>query len=246
MKGNKTDNLFRNKLKGHTIAPPPTAWDKIESQLPNPSKKGIYFGIAAAMLVILTFSWIILSNRNSGEIVGNSHQTAMQKPKKSPLEIRKEESSAREITTPTVSRQPTITNTKPAIKGKSSVSNSVVLERKSTPFDDNPSLVEQKEIAVILPEMARLPKFSIVKQTMQKNFVRNFSVDMEDFIAGHFTKVAPSFDGKKFRLLNSITSVVKSVNNVNLTFSAIRKSKNDFFKHNLKYGSIPPEEKDEE
>ena len=47
---------------------------------------------------------------------------------------------------------------------------------------------------------------------------------------------------KKFSLLSGIVTVAKGVNSGKLALSEMRKSKNDFFNNDLKYGSKEGEE----
>jgi|GEM_PF-5074824 len=61
MTKHKIDDLFKQKLAGSAFTPSTAAWSKLESQLAQKKKKGVFFymSIAASLALLLTFGWLI-------------------------------------------------------------------------------------------------------------------------------------------------------------------------------------------
>lgn len=263
MKGNKIDDLFRSGLKSHKIAPPSTAWDKIESQLPNQSKKGVYFwiSIAATILLIFAFGWIALDKQGNGQNTDNVLQTAENTPKESIIKTPQEEDKTEsQVVTPKVPQKQLMasnTQSTPAvqpatIRAKKMETpepdpSTVISEQEAPQLGEIPKEVVLKDLEMILPKTAKTPSFFIVDQVVREDFIKDFSIDVQAFVASHHVELAePAAKRKKFSLLNGIVSVAKGVNNGKLAFSEMRKSKNDFFNNDLKYGSKEAESEDME
>lgn len=63
---NQLDNLFKNKLEGHTIEPSPKAWSRVASGLTKKNKTIIWFRAAAALMITgLAFALWFYTNKNS-------------------------------------------------------------------------------------------------------------------------------------------------------------------------------------
>ena len=262
MKGNKIDDLFRNGLESHKISPPSTAWDKVESQLPKQSKKGIYFwiSIAATILLVFAFGWIALNSQSDSQKADDKLQTAQNEPKKAVLTPAEQKQQAQaEIINPITPKKDLVAGSTETMKMTPSVTvpsksiNHTAI--KSTEklanieVQDSPVEAEQPPMIIIdlehiLPATAKTPKFFVVEQVVKEDFVKDFSVDIEVFVASHYIMTEEPTKRKRFSLLNGIVSVAKGVNNGKLAFSEMRKSKNDFFNNDLKYGSKESESED--
>ena len=259
MKGNKIDDLFRNGFESHKISPPSTAWDKVESQLPNQSKKGVYFwvSIAATVLLVFTFGWIALNNQGDSQTADGHLQTAQNGPEEAIIEIPEKKQQAEPgIIEPITPKKELIAGSTQAMKTTPSVTipaavdvaastegltNTQVLDM---PVETGSQQMVMEDFQLILPATAKAPKFFIVEQVNKEDFVKDFTVDIQVFVASHHTMVEEPAKRKKFSLLNGIVSVAKGVNNGKLAFSEMRKSKNDFFNNDLKYGSKESESED--
>lgn len=63
---NQLDNLFKNKLEGHTLEPSPKAWSRVASGLTKKNKTIIWFRAAAALMITcLAFTLWYYTNKNS-------------------------------------------------------------------------------------------------------------------------------------------------------------------------------------
>ncbi len=69
MKNKKIDNLFRNKLILHEVAPSANAWSKLEDKM-TPKKSGymVYWRVAAVLILLIT-SVFVLYDFNGGETI---------------------------------------------------------------------------------------------------------------------------------------------------------------------------------
>lgn len=87
MKEPKIDQLFRQKLHQHRVAPSPAAWDKVAGQLSKRRRKrGGYYAAAAAVVMLLAASWLWLAqqpgdlNLQQTQTVAVQEQPAAQDP----------------------------------------------------------------------------------------------------------------------------------------------------------------------
>lgn len=261
MKDNKIDDLFRKGLASHKISAPSNAWDKIESQLPKQSKKGIYFwiSIAASLALVFTFGWIMISNSNSEELLNESLSN-------NTVEVEKEDASPSQETPKT---SPSDIVTPEEINGENLVAESTsgkdkqeqIANRNITPsITVNPQILqlnaqieesvqevttlEIKEIELIKIDQRFAPRFEIIESIAQNNFMIDFSVDLEAYLNSPQNTSELPGKRKRFSLLSGIVSVAKGVNGGKLALSEIRKSKNNFFTNDLKYGSSEGEDED--
>lgn len=63
---NQLDNLFKNKLEGHTIEPAPKAWSRVASGLTKKNNTILWFRAAAALMITcLAFTLWFYTNKNS-------------------------------------------------------------------------------------------------------------------------------------------------------------------------------------
>ncbi|WP_224998410.1 hypothetical protein [Cesiribacter sp. SM1] len=66
MKEHKIDQLFRQKLQQHSVAPTPAAWDKVATGLNHRRRKrGGYYAAAAVMVLLLSAGWFWLEQNNA-------------------------------------------------------------------------------------------------------------------------------------------------------------------------------------
>ncbi|MFY0594707.1 hypothetical protein [Roseivirga sp.] len=264
MKGNKTDDLFRNGLGSHKITPPSAAWDKIESQLPKKSKKGIYFwmSVAASILIVLTSGWLLIGNNNANLSSGFEEKQASIKPAivEEPS-VDKKDDKQEEI-------QPAIEKATPA---RQLVTKSMSTDHKpqdNLPKDDNkvpvstikmtvsPSLqansIDNIEKELTVPLLIDRIEFDlntqqafIANNTSITSLANDIEVNLNSYINSYEIMTMESASKRKrFSLLSGIVNVAKGVNNSKIAFSEIRKSKNDFFNNDLKYGTNAEESED--
>lgn len=264
MKGNKIDDLFRKGLASHKISAPSNAWEKIETQLPSQSKKGIYFwlSIAASLALVFTFGWIMINNSNSVEVINKNlsaenstlekkDDSAVQKSPQAP-ELKVDTPAALDTkalvaeVTPDKNKQEEeaiITNAPNAFITTQIVNLNAQVEAKNLEV----VAIEFKEIELIKIDRRFAPKFQIVESIAQNNFMIDISIDVEAYINSHQTIIS-ELPGKRkrFSLLSGIANVARGVNNGKIALSEIRKSKNDFVNNDLKYGSKESEDEDED
>ncbi|MFT6871835.1 MAG: hypothetical protein ACJAVN_000839 [Roseivirga sp.] len=256
MKDNKIDDLFRKGLASHKISAPSNAWDKIESQLPKQSKKGIYFwiSIAASLALVFTFGWIMISNFNSEELLNESLSN-------NTVEVEKEDASPSQETPKT---SPSEIVTPEEINGENLVAESTSdMEEKDNNIPSatvNPQILqlnaqieasvqevttlEIKEIELIKIDQRFAPRFEIIESIAQNNFMIDISVDLEAYLNSFPVTSELPDKRKRFSLLSGIVNVAKGVNSGKIALSEMRKSKNDFFTNDLKYGSSEGEDED--
>lgn len=250
MKGNKIDDLFRTGLESHKTPPPSTAWDKIESQLPKESKKGIYFwfSLAASIILIFTFGWIMIQKdqgtQESSEDVLASQKATIKKvePKKEkdlqdqikivpPSELKQQDLVAKKTSPVRIKKAHAPKFKMPSVPVEAvKNANLAVTDRASLP-------VELVNITLIKVDIKSVPRFFIAEQMSQNAFMKDLSVDLESYLNSYQALVAEPSKRRRFSLLNGIVTVAKGVNNSKIALSEMRKSKNDFFNNDLKYGS---------
>lgn len=244
MKGNNIDDLFRNGLGSHKITPPSDAWSKIESQLPKKSKKGVYFwlSIAASIILVFTFGWIILSNSQESQSVDNTLQAkqdvTLENNSPAAIPVIEPENIASitpnkqlvvqapaKVATPEISEAPSTSAVEEI--GKLQANNSSKEE----------FLEEEQIIELIKIDIKTLPSFYVSQEMSYDSFDRDISINLEAYISSYQILTLEPTKKKKFSLLSGIVNVAKGVNSGKLALSEIRKSKNDFFNKDLKYGS---------
>lgn len=261
MKDNKIDDLFRKGLASHKISAPSNAWDKIENELPKQSKKGVYFwiSIAASITLVFTVGWSLLSNANSDDLLNENLSNITVETEKKDTNPLKE--------TPKASLPDMITPEDGVAKNLVAKSTSDKDEQEQSadrnsmpPVTVNPNILqlnaqieesiqegttlEFKEIELIKMDRRFTPKFEIIESMAQNDFIIDFSVDLEAYLNSFpITSELPD-KRKRFSLLSGIVNVAKGVNSGKIALSEIRKSKNDFFANDLKYGSSEGEDED--
>lgn len=262
MKGNKIDDLFKDGLGSHKISAPSAAWDKIEAQLPNQSKKGIYFwiSIAASIILVFTFGWMMMDKSGSETILNpnlTADNTQIEKPQDTPVKQTPTTAQPELITPQEQAPQKLVAQTKPvaesnkedntiiSIKPSTTVTTQVVASTTEEPVELTLKR-EFKEIQLIKAHERLMPKFYVADKLAEKNFLIDISMDMESYIKSHQVVAELPAKKKRFSLLNGLVSVAKGVNSGKLALSEMRKSKNDFFNNDLKYGSSEGEEGEDE
>lgn len=262
MKGNKIDDLFREGLASHKISAPSNAWEKIETQLPSQSKKGIYFwlSIAASLALVFTFGWIMINNSGSEEVINkklSADNSILEKNDNSAVQ-KSPQAPAIEVVTPaaldTKALVAEVTPDKNKQEQKAIVSNAIdnasttaqVVNLSAQVEANNLEVVtkEFKEIELIKIDRKFAPKFQIVESIAQNNFMIDMSIDVEAYINSHQTISELPSKRKRFSLLSGIANVARGVNNGKIALSEIRKSKNEFVNNDLKYGSKEGEDED--
>lgn len=248
MKGNNIDDLFRNGLGSHKITPPSAAWDKIESQLPAKKKKGVYFwiSIAASIILVFTFGWIILSDSQSQQTVDQNLQANQED-----IPIEDSSQSTPELKQPNtikstipdqqlVAKVPAKVST-PSIKVPTATTNIRVVEdmnKLQADVDSNDGLIDKRQIIEIITHDTKpLPSFYNAKDMSFDAYAMDISISLESYISSYQILTLDPTKKKRFSLLSGIVNVAKGVNSGKLALSEMRKSKNDFFNNDLKYGS---------
>lgn len=249
MKDNNIDDLFRNGLGSHRITPPSTAWDKVESQLPTKSKKGVYFwvSIAASIILVLSFGWIILSDSETQQPDVENFQAKEDAtqvgtprtvdPEKTPALI--------EATIPNkqLVAQAPVKDSTPAPKNTiasdvSKTSMSTQIDKLQANAEVKDELLEEKaSLELNVLNTKALPIFYSAQEMSNNSLEIDLSVALESYISGYQILTLEPTKKKKFSLLSGIVNVAKGVNSGKLALSEMRKSKNDFFINDLKYGS---------
>lgn len=249
MKGNNIDDLFRNGLGSHKITPPSAAWSKIESQLPKKSKKGVYFwlSIAASIILIFTFGWIILSGSQDSQSVDQTLQAKQDTPlvDDSPAATPEIESEIMEPITPNkqlVAQAPAKISTTTIIAPKNSdgaiTSGLEEMDKLQVNNDLKEEILQERQVIELMKiDIKALPSFYVSKEMSYDSFDLDISISLEAYISSYEILTLEPSKRKKFSLLSGIVNVAKSVNSGKLALSEMRKSKNDFFNNNLKYGS---------
>lgn len=262
MKGNKIDDLFRKGLASHKISAPSNAWEKIETQLPSQSKKGIYFwlSIAASLVLVLTFGWIMINSSSSEDVINKNlsaensiiekdDNNAVQKSPQAPV---LEMATPAELDTKALVAE--VTPDKNKQDQKAIIANPIddasrtpqIINLKAKVETVNLEVVptEFKEIELIKIDRRFAPKFQIVESIAQNNFMIDMSIDVEAYINSHQAISELPNKRKRFSLLSGIANVARGVNNGKIALSEIRKSKNEFVNNDLKYGSKEGEDED--
>ncbi len=256
MKGNNIDELFQKGLSSNKISAPSTAWDKIETQLPTKSKKGIYFwvSIAASILLIFAFGWIMINKSDSEvstrntlsqntEVKEEAPKTNLETPEEAkpeiftPQELKSQELVAEVAVTPEVKEDESIvTQIEEKVEEVVPTITQPVIDDKSI------EIREFMELEMIEIPKRLAPKFYISERMTQMNLMIDPTVDLDSFIKSNQVVADLPPKKKRFSLLNGLVTVAKGVNSGKIGLSEMRKSKNDFFNNDLKYGSAEGEE----
>lgn len=250
MKGNNIDDLFRNGLGSHKITPPSSAWDKIESQLPAKKKKGVYFwiSIAASIILVFAFGWIILSGSQNQQTVdqnlqANREAAPIEDSSQSTPELKQPD--AIKATIPDqqlVAKAPAKIST-PSVKvpNNKATTNILVEEdmnKLQADVDAKHELIDKRQIIEIMKHDTKpLPSFFNAKDMSFDAYAIDISISLESYISSYQILTLDPTKKKRFSLLSGIVNVAKGVNNGKIALSEMRKSKNDFFNNDLKYGS---------
>jgi hypothetical protein len=76
----KLDNFFSDKLREHSVAPSPRAWEKVESNLTKKNNSAIVLRVAAAIVLLAAITIIIADQSGEGQTKSTTPQLARQKP----------------------------------------------------------------------------------------------------------------------------------------------------------------------
>ncbi|MFT6216373.1 MAG: hypothetical protein ACJAS3_002783 [Roseivirga sp.] len=254
MKGNKIDDLFRERLASDKITPPAGLWDKVEGNLDG-KRKGVYFwlGIAAGILILLTVGKLVIDNGQEQQISKEALQAskAIETPKIAleknqaviPISPSKEQNlleKREDIMAPQVISAP-------IMKTQRNLVANISLPQKTTllsPLEEKP--IDQRDL------VSAIAKIDINQSlTMNTRIVLRqptiLAFPSQNVSNAHMDLSAVEIQKKrKFGMLDGIISIAKGVNSAKETLSEIRTLKNDFVSKELKYGSkaeTEPEEK---
>ncbi|WP_421976899.1 hypothetical protein [Roseivirga seohaensis] len=244
MKGNPIDDLFREKLGNHKIAPPANAWSQIECNLAK-KKKGAFFwlSIAASVVIILTASALYINqSEKSGahleqlqankEVENEAVKTPDQKDIDTPEKENTEDQSQEKEAAPSIqfvqpqqiaapSKLTAQVNTKPTVDIIETVDHSRVIIN-----------LNKIDIAQTLSVNTSVDfdYLKLMPLTLKDYTDESFEIDMQN--------------KKKFSMMDGLISIAKGVSKTKETLSDLRTAKNEFVTNELKYGSIDQEEEE--
>lgn len=236
MKGNRIDELFRNKLDHHRSEAPIGAWDKIEAGLPQKKKKGAYFwlSIAASVCLIAVTTWLLWNPTDATQQAPELAEKPQELPQK---EIQEEAPANEEIVSP---KEETIELISPKVQepaqlvaeaNNDQATNELEASLTASvpePNFANVDLIEPEALRARL-WLKRPPRVLQVKIDTQ-TLVQSSLLSKSEFEQRQEAK------SKGFGLLDGIIAVAKGVNSGVKALSEIRQSKNEFVSSDLKYG----------
>lgn len=244
MKGNQTDDLFRQKLSHQKLTPPPAAWSAIEQNLPGKKKKGAYFwmSIAASILVIFTIGWLVLDKGANPSVIGPETQAKVEETKEPTIKAPAAAEVPAQDLVAKISDKPEVikpVQAEPKLEQLVAQNNSATRE-SSAQAPIQKSIVKEALIRRVPLEVNMI---SLDERLTPAMTAREFRFDMImplDVTAYYIPytediELAPR--KRKFRVLNGIISVAKEVNSGKLRFQELRNAKNNFVEGDLKYGT---------
>lgn len=236
MKGNQIDDLFRQKLAHQKLNPPPAAWSTLEQHLPTRKKKVGYLlmGIAASLLLIFTAGWL-LTGQNA-DIIAPQTQAQVEESKTVGAFLKAEKTVTVEKSGEAKQKQ----------MAKPALASPVARNKKDTPKFTGQKTKDKFPVAQspIRPSIAGIqPIATNQRQASLMSANLNFDMVMPMDLSAYYATQNEDFKlarrKKKFRVINSIISIAGEVDLSKLSFSELRKAKNNFVEDGLKYGNRP-------
>ncbi|KYG76637.1 hypothetical protein [Roseivirga echinicomitans] len=238
MKGNPIDDLFREKLGSHKIAPPANAWSQIEGNLAK-KKKGAFFSlsIAASIVIILTAGALYINQANKS---GNDLEQ---------LQANKE-----------VENEGVKTPDQKSIGTPANEKENTENQPQEKEADPSIQVIQPQQItppARLTAQVDATPTVDIIEPTEESRVIINFDkIDIGQVLSVNtsvdfdYLKLMPltlrdytdeSFEidmqrKKKFSMMDGLISIAKSVSKTKETLSDLRATKNEFVANELKYG----------
>jgi hypothetical protein len=241
MKGNPIDELFLKGLASHKMPPPADTWAKLENQLPQKKKRGVYFwmGIAASTMLLAAMGWLALTNtgkepsgqelaQQATEQTGPANNMPPKTQATQPQTLAKRDKLP-DATNPPV-KIPTLVNAK-------QLDQTALAETQAT-LPVNLADVNLAELSIepISPTTLQTPVLFVSNRRARSLSINEDALLEQLIISPAEMEAIENESKKKPGFLNSIVSVARSVNNGKKAISEIRKSKNEFVSNELKYG----------
>ena len=249
MKDHKIDNLFKAGLSENKLTPPPAAWAKIEAELPSKNKKGAWFflSIAASLILILSLGWVLTSKKASESSFNSNEQAKVEVEEASPKvdepapSTQPEKEEAQEIIQTIQSRVEQSQN----LVARSEAPQTLINEESFS----SEEAIEENILFTIEPlklKTLAVSNTQLLKESDVMAIELNIQSSIQSYWANHQATSPDVVQKKKFSLTGGIVTVAKRVNNSKIGLSEFRKSKNDFFLNELKYGEKAEDIDDDE
>ena len=246
MKGNPIDDLFREKLGNHKIAPPANAWSKIEGNL-DKKKKGAFFwlSIAASVVIILTAGALYINqSEKSGadleqlqankevknEVIKTPHQKDVDTPSKE-KENTKDQSQEKEADSSIQIIQPQ----------QITAPSKLTAQVDTKPTVDIIEPADQSRVIINIDKIDIAQTLS-VNTSVDFDYLKPMPLPLKDYTDESFE--IDMDRKKKFSMMDGLISIAKGVSKTKETLSDLRTTKNEFVANELKYGSIDQEEEE--
>ncbi len=244
MKGNPIDDLFREKLGNHKIAPPANAWSQIEGNLAK-KKKGAFFwlSIAASVVIILTAGALYINqSEKSGahleqlqankEVENEAVKTPDQKDIDTPEKENTEDQSQEKEAAPSIQ----------FVQPQQIVAPSKLTAQVNTkPTVDIIETVDHSRVIINLNKIDIAQTLS-VNTSVDFDYLKLMPLTLKDYTDESFE--IDMQNKKKFSMMDGLISIAKGVSKTKETLSDLRTAKNEFVTNELKYGSIDQEEEE--
>ncbi|WP_323757423.1 hypothetical protein [Roseivirga sp.] len=246
MKGNPIDDLFREKLGSHKIAPPANAWSQIEGNLAK-KKKGAFFwlSIAASVVIILTAGVLYINQADKSgadieqlqakkEVENEGVKTPDQKsidPSEKEKENTEDQSHEKET-------DPSIQIIQPQ---QITAPTKLTAQVDTKPTIDIIESVDQSHVIINIDKIDITQTLS-VNTSVDFNYLKLMPLTLKDYTDESFE--IDMQRKKKFSMMDGLISIAKGVSKTKETLSDLRTTKNEFVANELKYGVDPEGEGD--
>ncbi len=251
------DNLFKNKLEDFGKVPASNLWNKIDEQIERPHKKKawLYLSIAASLLLLLTFTFVIINQTNEiptqiakvdQPVIKDNikHKTPEQK---NSVDTTKTQQNVEEIPV----KNKNNTNSKPkANKSKSpKLSNPMNIQPSIAKHNPTKKLVDsaaipQQEVVIDVHSLDNIANNTTADATIKAPSAsdnkdtrkgKTLEFDISQFEAQK-TVIAANTDDNKDSKLKRIIKIAKDIKEGESGLGDIREAKNELFAFNLKKG----------
>ena len=246
MKGNPIDDLFREKLGNHKIAPPANAWSQIEGNLAK-KKKGAFFwlSIAASVVIILTAGALYINqSEKSGadleQLQANKEveNEAVKTPDQNNIDTPEKEKQNTEDQSQEKEAAPSIQFVQPQ---QIAAPSKLTAQVNTKPTVDIIETVDQSRVIINLNKIDIAQTLS-VNTSVDFDYLKLMPLTLKDYTDESFE--IDMQNKKKFSMMDGLISIAKGVSKTKETLSDLRTAKNEFVTNELKYGSIDQEEEE--
>ncbi|HNP19994.1 MAG TPA: hypothetical protein PKL31_16265 [Fulvivirga sp.] len=251
------DNLFKNKLEDFGKVPASDLWNKIDGQIEPPHKKKawLYLSIAASLLLLLTFTFVLI---NDTKQIPTQIAKVDQPEAKDNIKHKTPEQKSSVDTTKSqqhIEKTPIKSNKNIDSKPKASKSKSAKL---SNPMNIQPSIARHNPANSMVDTMAIPQQEVVIDVHALENIANNTTTDATiaapsasehkdtrkgktlEFDISQFeaqkTIIAANADDNKDSKLKRIIKIAKDIKDGESGLGDIREAKNELFAFNLKKG----------